>query len=647
MLGFRKATTRWIWLGLLASLWSLATPVGAEPRQLLWGDTHLHSSNSFDAYLNQNVSADPDTAYRYAKGLPVIFPSHRARVQIETPLDFLVVSDHAEYLGVMRHIMERGIPTEDLGWIDTLKAWYIEWWLNDVMENDEGMAAFSSLLPDATSVEEAAARPPQSAIPGSETMQRTVWQEAIRIADAHDDPGRFTTLIGWEWSSIPAGANLHRVVLTSADSEVASRFQPTSSSESMYPEDLWKWLEETSERTGAEFVAIPHNSNISKGYMFAETSLRGAPYDAELARTRIKWEPVVEATQFKGDSETHPDLSPDDPFADFELYPHYIQQNPPPYRAHVGDYLRPALLRGLAMERRVGVNPFQFGMIGSTDSHTGMSSAEEPNFWGKFPRDSIPETKATRWRGSSGPSGWSMSASGLAAVWAEENSRDAIVEALRRREVYATTGPRIAVRVQASWDPASAETPASESVPMGGQLPAAPAGAAPRISVQALADPKGAYLDRIQIIKGWMDAGGATHERIFDVAASDGRVPMVQRVERGSDAEGGTHERVFDVPASDTQVAEGAGQLAAVGNTVDPNTGRYRNDIGSPELSASWRDPDFDPAQPAFYYARVIEIPTPRHSLFDALALGLDPREIRGAWWIQERAYTSPVWYNP
>ena len=182
---------------------------------------------------------------------------------------------------------------------------------------------------------------------------------------------------------------------------------------------------------------------------------------------------------------------------------------------------------------------------------------------------------------------------------------------------------------------------------MGGQLPAAPAGAAPRISVQALADPKGAYLDRIQIIKGWMDADGATHERIFDVAASDGRVPMVQRVERGSDAEGGTHERVFDVPASDTQVAEGAGQLAAVGNTVDPNTGRYRNDIGSPELSASWTDPDFDPAQPAFYYARVIEIPTPRHSLFDALALGRDPREIRGAWWFQERAYTSPVWYNP
>ncbi|MGE4650414.1 MAG: DUF3604 domain-containing protein, partial [Myxococcota bacterium] len=262
-------------------------------------------------------------------------------------------------------------------------------------------------------------------------------------------------------------------------------------------------------------------------------------------------------------------------------------------------------------------------------------------------RDAIPESKAARWRGTSGPSGWSMSASGLAAVWADENSRDAIVEALRRREVYATTGPRIAVRVQASWDREDTDAPAPASVPMGGTLPAAPPGAAPRISVQALADPKGAYLDRVQVIKGWVDAGGATHERVFDVAASDGRVPMVQRVERGSDAGGGTHERVFDVPATDAQVARGVGRLAAVGNTVDPTTGRYRNDIGSPELVARWTDPDFDPAQPAFYYARVIEIPTPRHSLFDALALGLDPREIQGAWWIQERAYTSPVWYNP
>ena len=614
----RKTNPTRIWIGVFALPWLLGDPGSADPRRLLWGDTHLHSSNSFDAFLNNNHSADPDTAYRYAKGLPVVHPSTRARVQIDTPLDFLVVSDHAEYLGVMRHIIERGIPTEDLGWLDTLKAWYIEWWLNDVIENDEGMAAFSSVLPNTTSVEEAAARPPQSAIPGSEAMQRTVWQEAIRIADAHDDPGNFTTLIGWEWSSIPAGANLHRVVLTSANAEVAGRFQPTSSSESMYPEDLWEWLAETSTRTGAEFVAIPHNSNISKGYMFAETSLRGRDYDADLARLRMQWEPVAEVTQFKGDSETHPDLSPEDPFADFELYPHYIQQTASPYRAHVGDYLRPALLRGLAMEGRIGVNPFQLGMIGSTDSHTGLSSAEEPNFWGKFPRDSIPERKNANWRGSSGPTGWSMSASGLAAVWAESNSREAILEALRRREVYATTGPRIAVRVQASWDSGDPEAPTGEAVPMGGQLPVAPAGATPRISVQALADPQGAYLDRIQIIKGWRDRQGVTHERIFDVAASDGRVPDAQ------------------------------GQVSApVGNSVDPSTGRYRNDIGSPELSADWRDPGFDPSQPAFYYARVIEIPTPRHSLLDSLALGLDPLEGQRPWWIQERAYTSPVWFTP
>ncbi len=569
------------------------------------------------------MSTDPDTAYRFAKGLPVINAYHRGRVQIGTPLDFLVVSDHAEYLGVMRYIIERGIPTENLGWLDTLKSWYIEYWLGDVIENDEGMAAFSSFLPVPSSVEEAAANPPKSIVPASVDMQRTVWQEATRTADAHNEPGRFTALIGWEWSSIPGGANLHRVVLTSADAQLASRFQPLSSGTSMYPEDLWKWLDETSARTGAEFLAIPHNSNISKGYMFAETSLRGAPYTRELAETRLRWEPVVEATQTKGDSETHPELSPNDPFADFETYPHYIQRDAPAYQAQVGDFVRPALLRGLAMERRLGVNPYRFGLIGSTDSHTGLASAEEPNFWGKFPRDTVPENKASRWRGGTGPNGWSMSASGLAAVWAEANTRAAILEALRRREVYATSGPRIAVRVAADWAPSKSDQAGSgvdqaqPSVPMGGTLPSPAAGAAPRLRVQALMDPKGAHLDRIQIVKGWIDAQGATHERIFDVAASGGRTPDAQ------------------------------GVLPLVGNSVDRATGRYSNDIGSPELSALWNDPTFDPAQPTFYYVRVLEIPTPRHSLFDALALDVDPSETDQPWWIQERAYTSPVWYDP
>jgi len=615
---------------LLASLVGGSGVAGAEDtKQLLWGDTHLHSSNSFDAYLNRNMSADPATAYRYAKGLPVIHAYHRARIQIETPLDFLVVSDHAEYLGVMRHIIERGIPTDDLDLIDQLQALYIEYWLEDVVEEDSGQSAFSSFLPEPSPVEEAAANPPSSIIPNSELIQRTVWQEAIQIADEFNEPGKFTALIGWEWSSIPAGANLHRVVFTSAGADVASKFQPWSSSQSMYPQDLWDWLDETSARTGAEFVAMPHNSNISKGYMFETQTLRGVPYDAKVARQRLRLEPVVEVTQIKGDSETHPLFSPEDPFADFETYSYYIQQNAPDYDPKVGDYIRPALLRGLAIEEQIGFNPYRFGLIGSTDSHTGMASAEEPNFWGKFPRDGIPENKARRWRTGEkeggGPSGWSMSASGLAAVWAEGNTREAILEAFRRREVYATTGPRIGARVFGGWDftPAEASAPSiaevgyARGVPMGGELSAAPEGAAPTFLVHAMRDPKGANLDRVQIIKGWIDSSGKTHERVYNVAWSG------------------------------TRTLDASGGLAPVGNTVDPDTGQYTNAIGSSQFAALWRDPDFDPAQPSFYYVRALEIPTPRHSLFDALALGQDPKTIEGPWWIQERAYTSPIWYAP
>ena len=600
--------------------------VGAEPDKLLFGDTHLHSNNSFDAYLNRNYSADPATAYRYAQGLPVIHPYHRARVQIETPLDFLVVSDHAEYLGVMRHVIERGIPDEGLDLSDWVRALYVEYWLGDVIENDEGMTAFASLLPEPSTVEEAAANPPVSAIPNSEMIQKTVWEEATRIADAHNRPGEFTALIGWEWSSVPSGANLHRVVFTSADAEGASKFHPFSSTDSMYPEDLWAWLDETSQSTGLEFVAIPHNSNISKGYMFSEKTLRGEAYTPDLARKRLRWEPVVEVTQIKGDSETYPDFSPDDPFAGFEIYPFYIQQNAPPYKAAVSDYVRPSLRTGLAMEEELGINPYAFGLIGSTDSHSGLASAEEPNFWGKMARDSVPENKQGMWRTGLGPTGWSMSAQGLAAVWSEENTRDAILEAFRRKEVYATTGPRIKVRVFGGWDfePGDAETKTMQTegyargVPMGGLLPPpSKPGAAPRFWVIALKDPKNANLDRVQVIKGWIDGSGATHEKIYDVAWSDDRVPN----------------------------AEGA--LPAVGSTVDVKTASYTNELGSAELGTVWQDPDFDPSQSAFYYVRVLQIPTPRHSLYDALALGVEPEETEKPASIQERAYTSPIWYRP
>ena len=618
-----KLAMRLIATALLVS--SCATAASAEPKQLLWGDTHLHTNNSFDAYLNRNMSASPDVAYRYAKGLPVIHPFHRARVQIETPLDFLVVADHAEYLGAIRTINESGIPKDDLDLVDAAKAMYVDYWIQGVVENDDGFAAFASLLPKQSSVEEAAARGLDSSIPGAKLMARNVWNEAIQTADEHNDPGNFTTLIGWEWSSIPGGANLHRVVFTSADAELAAKFEPFSSATSQYPEDLWAWLETTSKEIGAEFVAIPHNSNISKGYMFDNKSLRGVPFTPESAALRAKWEPVAEATQFKGDSETHPAVSPNDPFADFETYSHYIQQDPPPYDPKAGDYIRSALLRGLAIEERIGFNPYRFGLIGSTDSHTGLASAEEPNFWGKFPRDSIPENKRGTSISPNGPNGWSMSASGLAAVWAEDNSREAILAAFKRREVYATTGPRIGVRVYAGWDLTEAdlapgsidEVAGDRGVPVGGELPAAPEGGAPRFLIQVTKDPKSGNLDRVQVVKGWIDASGKTHERIFDVAAEDGR---------GRDANGA---------------------FIAVGNTVDPDRFTYTNTIGSSALSTVFEDPDFDATRNAFYYIRVLEIPTPRHSVGDALALGEDPRTIKRGWFIQERAYTSPIWYRP
>lgn len=607
----------------LALLLALSPAATGETRKLLFGDTHVHSNLSFDAYLNLNATADPDTAYRFAKGEPVIHPRHRARVQLRKPLDFLVVADHAETLGLMSTIVDEGIPREGLGLAERVRAWFTERRLRQVVADDEGMAAFTSFLPDTFDVEEAAKQGRSLDIPGAATIASFAWREIIHTADAHDEPGVFSALIGWEWSSLPGGANLHRVVFTSADAEVAGRFRPYSSIDSMYPEDLWAWLERTTAETGAQFVSIPHNSNISRGYMFGETTLRGAPISPEYARLRQAWEPVVEVTQLKGDSEAHPTLSPDDPFADFETYGHYIHQNSSEYRAERGDYVRTGLLRGLEIEKQIGFNPYRFGLIGSTDAHTGLASAEEPNFWGKFGRDSIPEGKTSAWRGDDGPNGWSMSASGLAAVWAEENTREAILAAFRRREVYATTGPRIAVRVFGGFDYAPSDLGADDvaalaarGVPMGGELPGRD-GAVPRLWVRAAMEPGGAQLDRIQIVKGRLDAQGRSHETVHDAVWSGDRVA-------GAD-----------------------GQLPAVGDTVDPRTGAVANTIGSPELAAVWQDPTFDPAEPAFYYVRVLAIPTARHSTLDAIALGRDPATTGHPISIQERAYTSPIWYTP
>lgn len=611
---------------LLLTLVCFTVSVSAEEeKQLLWGDTHLHTTYSSDAYMNGNLTADPNTAYRYARGLPVLHPYHQAKVKIETPLDFLVVTDHAELLGVIRTIHRDGVDYTGLGPIDSLKAWSSAILLNYVIDSGDGLSLFAASLPEAKDPSKAAAdasfSDTVSLIPEMMSTQRDTWQDITDMAEQHNEPGVFSALIGWEWSPLPGGSNLHRVVITDGDAESAQRYQPFSLNDSQYPEDLWAWLEQTAPLAGADFIAIPHNSNISKGFMFDETSLRGKAIDKDYAALRMKWEPIVEITQFKGDSETHPSLSPDDEFADFETYENFIQREWQPYEAKPGDYVRSALKRGLTIEKRAGSNPYQFGVVGSTDSHTSLPSANERNFQGKFPAYVIPANNPESAK-KGRVSGWNMSASGLTAVWATENTRSSILAAMKRKEVYATTGPRIRLQFFASkglndQDLKTAsdyQQAVMQAVPMGGELTAHKT--SPSFVVQAMKDPVDANLDRIQIVKGWVDETGFTQEKVYDVAWSDKR-----------------------------QLDEN-GKLPAVENTVDIKTAMYENSVGAAQLATLWRDPDFSPEQSAFYYARVLQIPTPRHSLYDAVAMEMEKAEDFPDT-IQERAYSSAIWYKP
>ncbi len=509
--------------------------IALEPNRLLWGDTHLHTSYSADARQLGNLSADPDTAYHWAKGLPVVNPYTRAKVQLETPLDFLVVTDNAEGLG------------------------------------------------------------------------QTEWSSVVDAAERHYAPCAFTTFIGWEWGGQLGNDNIHRVVLMNTGAEQARELEPFSALDGERPEDLWRWLDETSSRVATDFIAIPHGPNLSGGAMYPNLDSEGQPISEAYAQTRMRWEPLAEVTQVKGDSETHPTLSPDDGFADFEEFP--SAPGADKTKVDVGSYARTALLRGLQIQQSVGVNPFQFAMIGSTGSHTGLASADEAYFWGAAP----------------GLEGRDLSAQGLTGVWAEENTRTSIFEAFKRKEVYATTGPRIRVRFFGGWsfDPKQAAKADMVTVgytfgyPMGSELKKAPAGKAPTFLMYAVKDPEGANLDRIQLVKGWVDSEGKTYEKVYDVSWSGGR------------------ERKQD------------GTLPPVNNTVDLATASFLDLEGAPALHGFWSDPQFDPEQAAFYYLRVLQIPTPRHSLYDAVALQVDPKETGHPPTIQERAYTSPIWYWP
>ncbi|WMI69045.1 DUF3604 domain-containing protein [Mangrovimonas sp. YM274] len=583
-------------------------------KNVYWGDTHNHTGNSFDVFLFGTPNSTPEIAYRFAKGEKVTSPTTGKPWKLSKPLDFLVVADHAELLGSIALMYEN---TPGISDTKTGKAFL------GIAPNksEENMQKIYDIL------NYAAFDQPNDANLGAKDLVNDIggnkvkeaWTRYVETAEKYNNPGKFTTLIGWEWSSNNSGANLHRVVFMPQGGDVAKQFIPYSALDSDNPEDLWAWLETTSQKTGAEFIAIPHNPNISLGLMFPETRLNGKPIDKAYADARMKWERSVEITQIKGDSETHPALSPNDEFADFETYDFALTPDgtrPAPTKA---DYVRSGLMTGLELEKKIGANPYKIGFVGSSDSHTGMSAIEETNFAGKGQHDSEPKKRAHP-TGIGSSKGWDMGAAGWVGVWAESNTRQSIVDAFQRKEVYATTGPRITLRVFGGYNFAEndlnadmVKTGYDKGVPMGGDLNKTANGAAPGFLISALKDPDGANLDRIQVVKGWLKADGTAEEKIYDVALSDGRTDGKQKV----------------------------------GNTVDLKTGKYTNSIGATELKVFWKDPDFNPSQSAFYYVRVLEIPTPRYSLYDAIELGIDVKETNHPATIQERIYSSPIWYNP
>lgn len=586
------------------------------PTQVYWGDTHLHTAISLDAGAF-GCTAGPEQAYRFARGEEV-FTSTGQAARLARPLDFLVVSDHSEAFGSMVEVI-RANPK--LMANPKIKRWH-------EMVTAGGDSAFEAAMELIGCLTDTSKMPAEFKDP---EFVRSVWEPYIKTADKFNEPGKFTAFIGYEWTSSPTGDNLHRVVIFRDGADKAIQAMPFSAVDSENVENLWKVLSAYEEKTGGQVLAIPHNGNISGGLMFALADFAGNPLTKKYAEERARWEPLFEVTQQKGDSETHPALSPTDEFANYERWD---KMNLGATKLHQDswyqtEYARAALKNGLVLEEKLGVNPFKFGMIGSTDSHVGISAVEEDNFFGKTPQY---EPSPHRWEhpafklGDTKIYGYDLAAAGYAGVWATENTREAIWDAMKRKEVYATTGPRMMVRLFGGWDfdaqDALTRNPAvagyTKGVPMGGDLHQAPAGKAPSFLVAALKDPMSGNLDRIQIIKGWIDPKGQVQEKVYDVVWGD-----ADKRKPGAD-----------------------GKLPPVGNTVDVANAVWTNTIGDPELITVWKDPDFNAKQRAFYYARVIEIPTPRWTAYDAKRFGITmPKEV--PMFSQERAYTSPIWYTP
>ncbi|ASR10829.1 DUF3604 domain-containing protein [Rhizobium leguminosarum bv. viciae] len=590
------------------------------PTRPLFGDTHLHTGASFDAGAF-GARLTPRDAYRFARGEEITASSGQP-AKLSRPLDFLVVADHSDNMGMF--------PDLFAGKPEVISDPQARTWYEEIKAGQGGKAALEIIFSFGKGTL------PKSMIYGPETRPyKNAWQDTIKAAEEYNDPGRFTAFIGYEWTSNTAGNNLHRNVVFRDNADKADQVVPYTTLKPLgsdNPRDLWKWMQAYEDKTGGNVLAIAHNGNLSNGRMFPLIeSFTGKPVDKEYVEQRSRWERLYETTQTKGDGEAHPVLSPNDEFADFETWDFGNLDASVPKTPDMleFEYTRSALKNGLKLEAELGTNPYKFGLVGSSDAHTGLAAMEEENFFGKTtPQEPSPERLTATFVKNAKTNitvmDWEVSASGYAAVWATENTRESIWDAMQRKETYATTGPRMMVRFFGGWDfePTDAETrnPGvigyGKGVPMGGDLTAAPEGKAPSFLVAALRDPIGGNLDRYQIVKGWLDDKGEMHEQVYDVAWGGDRKP-------GAD-----------------------GKVPSVGSTVDIENATWTNTIGAPELIAVWKDPSFDPKQKAFYYGRVIEIPTPRWTAYDAKRFGTKPLE-GTRMTVIERAYTSPIWYTP
>lgn len=590
------------------------------PDRPYWGDTHLHTDNSVDAF-GFGTRLGPEEALRFARGEEVTATTG-SKTQLSRPLDFLVIADHSDGLGATRRLYDA--PRWYVRWVigdETVLRWY------DMMHEspEQSTLAIAELITAAAegNVPEAFADPDAAA-----EATKDIWNTQLSVLDRYNEPGVFSAIAGYEWTVMPNGNNLHRVVMYRDGSDKTRQTVPFPGIGTTAPQ-LWEYMRAYEEETGGRVLAIPHNSNLSNGLMFQMTMEDGSPMTPEYAAMRAWAEPVIEATQIKGDSETHPYLSPNDEMASFgekgwDFGNLSLSEKTEP-SMYAGSYARSALLRGLTLEEQMGVNPYAFGMIGSTDSHTSLATGDEDNFWGKHTgneqaytdRATSSQSLGTR----EGRFGWHYLAGGYAAAWARGNTRAEIFDAFARREVYATTGPRMTVRVfgghgftAQDWEGDWVRKGYFEGVPMGGELE--DTGKAPSFLISAMKDPEGANLDRVQVIKGWLDASGEMQEQVYDVIWSD----------------------------MDTRT-KSRGKLTPVGDTVNREDATYTNTIGAGELRTTWIDPDYREGQRAFYYVRVLEIPTPRWTLYDAVRFGVTLSDEAMADAIaQERAYTSPIW---